>query len=131
MCEIRLYGFLGMGRIHVELQKNSLMRAQENNTCGVSLFFRFLVTVSRFISLARASEKISPVPNTPRAHVKFASSTHSLNCEASYTYVAHCRKIEGKGRYVCFCIAFEPARLQGSKGEPSIKIGSRNRHHCS
>ena len=113
MCEISPCGFLGMGRIHVGLQKNSLMRAQENNTCGVSLvFFCFLVTVCRFVSLTRANEKSSRVPNIasctcklcnahlvqrivayrtpPRAHVKFVSSKHLLNCEATYTYVAHC-----------------------------------------
>ena len=28
-----------------------------------------------------------------------------------------------------FCVEIEPASLQGLKGEPSNKIGSRNRHH--
>ena len=43
-------------------------------------------------------------------------------------YVGHCVNTLRKGRGVVFCVDIELASLQGLKGEPSNKIGSRNGH---
>ena len=40
-----------------------------------------------------------------------------------------CKYIEKRKRR-CFRVKIEPASFPGLKGEPSNKIGSRNRHQC-
>ena len=63
-------------------------------------------------------------------------SSYRPTVEMSRTYrrLAHCHcckyYIEKRKRR-CLCVEIEPAILQGLKGEPSNKIGYRNRHQSA